>query len=610
MAWLERRVCKVQTAQTILNVIQQRGQRNLPLSNGTYRLLYNQNLYLRAYANLYSNQGSLTPGITGETADGMSLEKINNISEALRSERYRWTSVRRTYIPKSNGKQRALGIPEWKDKVIQEVLRSILEAYYEPQFSDSSHGFRPYHSPSTALTIVQKRWKGTKWWIEGDLESYFDTIDHDILLDILGRNIQDQRLLKLLRGFLKAGYMENWQWIRNLTGVPQGGVLSPLLSNIYLNELDVHVEAVLIPQYTRGKKRRRNPVYEQVAQTRRNLRSKKDYSQDKELTAEMRRLPSYDPLDPDFRRLRYIRYADDFLLSFIGSKREAVQIKDDLTKWISDNLNLKLNQDKTLITHAGSQPARFLGYDIQTQHANDKIDHRGRRCINGAIGLRVPKATIHNYVREYMKGNKIVHVPMLIPESDYAILNWYQDRLRGIVQYYALAWNVSHLRQLVNAMQLSLLKTLAAKHQSTVVKMWLEYRSVVDNGTGRAARCLIAVVPRDNDRKPLVARFGGIPLRRNRNAEIRDLTLRNYTEKRTELIERLLAEVCEMCEITDVPLEIHHVHALKDLNQKGRTKKTPWEVKMSAMRRKTLAVCRPCHAAITHGKFNKPRQLK
>ena len=610
MAWLERRVCKLQTAQTILNVIQQRGQRNLPLSNGTYRLLYNQNLYLRAYANLYSNQGSLTPGITGETADGMSLEKINNITEALRFERYRWTSVRRTYIPKSNGKQRALGIPEWKDKVLQEVLRSILEAYYEPQFSDLSHGFRPDHSPSTALTTVQKRWTGTKWWIEGDLESYFDTIDHDILLDILGRNIQDQRLLKLLRGFLKAGYMENWQWIRNLTGVPQGGVLSPLLSNIYLNELDVHVESVFIPQYTRGKKRRRNPVYEQVAQTRRYLRSKRDYSQDKELTAEIRRLPSYDPLDPNFRRLRYIRYADDFLLSFIGSKREAVQIKDDLTKWISDNLNLKLNQDKTLITHAGSQPATFLGYDIQTQHANDKIDHRGRRSINGVIGLRVPKATIDNYVREYMRGNKIVHVPMLIPESDYAILNWYQDRLRGITQYYALAWNVSHLRQLVNTMQSSLLKTLAAKHQSTVVKMWLEYRSVVDNGTGRAARCLIAVVPRDNDRKPLVARFGGIPLRRNRDAEIRDLTLRNYTEKRTELIERLLAEVCEMCKITDVPLEIHHVRALKDLNQKGRTKKTPWEVKMSAMRRKTLAVCHPCHAAITHGNFNKPRQLK
>ena len=408
----------MQKPEIVLNAIQKRGQLKLPLPNGTYRLLYNQNLYLRAYAKIYSNQGALTPGTKGETADGTSLEKFNTIIEALRYEKYVWAPARRTHIPKPNGKMRPLGMPDWSDKILQEVLRSILEAYYEPNFSDQSHGFRPNRSPSTALTSVHKFWTGCKWWIEGDIESYFDTIDHDVLMGILSRDIHDQRLLKLLKLFLEAGYMEDWKWIQNTTGVPQGGILSPLLSNIYLNELDKFVETVLIPEYTLGKGRRINPPYNRLQRRLSNARHKKqrDYSLEKETLAQMRQLPSRDPLDPNYRRLRYTRYADDFLLGFIGSKQEAEQIKVKLTEWISDNLKLKLNDEKTLITHAGSQPARFLGYDVQVQHSNDQIDSNGRRGHNGVIGLRVPAATISKYIREYMKGGLIVHIPMLIPD--------------------------------------------------------------------------------------------------------------------------------------------------------------------------------------------------
>lgn len=160
----------MRTAQTILTVIQERGKRKLPLER-VYKMLFNRELYLAAYAKLYSNSGAMTKGVTNETVDGMSIQKIDNIIAALRDERYQWKPVRREYIPKKNGKKRPLGLPTWSDKLLQEVIRMILEAYYEPQFSEHSHGFRPNRACHTALQEIQV-WKGTKWFIEGDISKY------------------------------------------------------------------------------------------------------------------------------------------------------------------------------------------------------------------------------------------------------------------------------------------------------------------------------------------------------------------------------------------------------------------------------------------------------
>ncbi len=171
-------------AETVLSVIRERGKRGLPLTD-VYRQLYNEELYLRAYGRIYRNDGAMTRGMTDETVDGMSREKILSIIEALRGERYRWTPVRRVEIPKKNGKTRPLGIPTWSDKLLQEVMRLIMEAYYEPQFSDLSHGFRPQRGCHTALASIQRGWTGTKWFIEGDIKGCFDNIDHEVLLKIL-----------------------------------------------------------------------------------------------------------------------------------------------------------------------------------------------------------------------------------------------------------------------------------------------------------------------------------------------------------------------------------------------------------------------------------------
>src|SRR5216684_1794630 len=256
-------VREMRTAETILNIIQDRGKRKLPLDD-VYRQLYNPDMYLRAYARLYQNDGAMTPGITEETVDDMSTEKIASIIEAIRYERWKWTPVRRKNIPKRKGGTRPLGMPTWSDKVVQDVIRSILEAYYEPQFSQHSHGFRPKKGCQTALIDIHETWTGTKWFIEGDIKGCFDNIDHHILMNILRENIQDNRFLRLIEGALKAGYCEEWTYHPTLSGTPQGGIVSPILSNIYMDRLDRFVQETLIPEYTCKDERQENPIYKRL----------------------------------------------------------------------------------------------------------------------------------------------------------------------------------------------------------------------------------------------------------------------------------------------------------------------------------------------------------
>jgi retron-type reverse transcriptase len=247
----------MQRAETLLEIIHERGKRGLPLER-LYRHLFNPELYLRAYGKIYRNDGSMTPGVNAETVDGMSLKKIQAIIDALRYERYRWTPVRRVYIDKkgSPGKRRPLGLPTWSDKLLQEVIRSLLEAYYDPQFSDRSHGFRPGRGCHTALAEVSESWRGTTWFVEGDISQCFDRLDHAVLRSLLAEDIRDNRFLRLIDGLLQAGYLEEWRYHETLSGAPQGGVLSPLLSNIYLDRLDKYVEKTLLPVYNLGGQRK------------------------------------------------------------------------------------------------------------------------------------------------------------------------------------------------------------------------------------------------------------------------------------------------------------------------------------------------------------------
>ena len=591
----------MRNADTILGLIRERGRKGLPLER-VYRLLFERDLYLKAYGKIYGNKGAMTHGVTGETPDGMSLEKIDAIIEALRYERYQWLPARRVSIPKKNGKRRPLGLPVWSDKLLQEVLRLILEAYLEPQFSDRSHGFRPERGPHTALREIHQKWKGTVWFIEGDISQCFDRLDHTLLLNALGERIHDGRLHTLMRDLLDAGYMEDWTYHETLSGVPQGGVISPLLSNLLLDKLDRFVETVLIPQYTTGARRKANPEYQRLVEQAHREKRRGNAEQVKSLKKQYQRLPSKDPADPDYRRLNYVRYADDFLLGFVGPKCEAEEIKQQVGAFLRDELKLELSQAKTLITHAKSEAARFLGYEVTVMHANSKQATRrdtgtSKRSINGMVGFHVPQDVVEDKCKRYLSGKKAIHRPELLEESDYAIISTYQLEYRGIVNYYRLAYNVDRLGKLRIAMETSLMKTLANKHKTTVNQISRKYRTtiVVD---GKEYKTLQASIPR-KDKEPLVATWGGVSLAWDMKATLNEHPSKLY-RGRTELERRLLADICELCGNTE-RVEVHHVRAMKHLHEYSGRPKPEWVKRMIALRRKTMPVCDTCHEDIHAG---------
>jgi group II intron reverse transcriptase/maturase len=481
-------------------------------------------------------------------------------------------------------------MPPWSDKLVGEVIRLLLEAYYEPQFSGRSHGFRRGRGCHSALSEVSETWTGTAWFIESDISDCFGSFDHEVMLSILAEKILDNRFLRLIKQMLQAGYLEDWEYHDTLSGVPQGGVVSPVLSNIYLHRMDEFVETVLMPEYTRGKRRASSPAYFRVRSAARRARARGDHAKARKLRAQQRGLPSSDPDDPGYRRLRYVRYADDALLGFAGPKAEAEEIKSRLAAFLRDDLRLELNEDKTLLTHARTGAASFLGYEVTVWHS------KTRPRVNGTVRLRVPPAVIKAKCAPYFQHGKPERRTGLLNFDDALIISTYGAEYRGIVQYYLLASDVWKLNRLEWAAKTSMLKTLAAKHRSRVSHMARKYQATVDTPHGKR-NCFEAVTERPG-RKPLIARFGGIPLHRQKKAVIDDRPA-VPAPARKELVTRLRKGRCEWCQ-QYAAVETHQVRKLADLTRPGRPQPA-WAQRMARMRRKTLIVCVPCHQAIHAG---------
>jgi group II intron reverse transcriptase/maturase len=590
--------CEMQSTESIIHVMQTLGKKREPITR-IYRQLWNKNLYISAYSRLYTNKGALTPGVTSETVDEMSLKKINKIVEALKQESYRWTAVRRHYIQRDNGRKRPLGIPTWSDKLVEEVIRILLEAYYEPIFSSHSHGYRPNLGCHTALQEVVSHWTGTVWFIEGDIKGCFDNINHERLLEILAQRIQDERLLRLIRYRLESGIMEDWQYHRNYSGTPQGGVLSPLLANIYLHELDEYIETKLLLFWNKGKTRRNNPEYRAIVFQRRQAKQRGDTKRYHELTLEMRQHPSQDMHDPNFRRLKYIRYADDFLLGFIGTKAEAESILKEIEAFLNVSLKLSVSPNKSKVSHAKQEGVQFLGYGIRVYENVENRIVNERRSANGRITLQLPQEYVEKKSLEWQKKGK--------PKIDGNALNYsveeaifyYQMRYRGIVNYYQYAVDVHELARLKYAMELSLVHTLSAKLKISVSKVYRKY-SQYQMVNGYRYKVLQSIVTDEETGKKHVFTWGGVPLKRRLfvNKAIDDNILHGY-QGSSELVARLLAHQCELCGKETEELEGHHINKVKDLPEQFKGKAVPrWAAVMIARKRKTLFVCRICHNEI------------
>ena len=568
-----------------------------------YRILFNEELFYVAYQKIASNGGSTTKGSDGRSIDEMSLARIEMLIASLKDESYQPHPSRRVHIPKKNGKTRPLGIPAFEDKLVQEVVRMILEAIYEGHFETTSHGFRPKRSCHTALLHIQKTFSGAKWFIEGDIKGFFDNIDHDVLVGILRERISDDRFIRLIRKFLKAGYVEDWTFHNTYSGMPQGGIVSPILANIYLDKLDKYVKEY-IRHFDMGTKRRpgkeSNDLANERKRTVRKLKKIKDGTEKAALVARLKAIeqeraafPNGDEMDGSYRRLKYIRYADDFILGVIGSKEDALRIKEDIKSFLSENLALELSEEKTLITHTGKS-AKFLGYEItvtRNNHQRRDVQGRLRRTYGKRVRLNVSMATLRDKLLEYgameikLRNGKEVWKPKcrsgLIFNDDLEILDRYNRETVGFCNYYLIANNCVVLHNFRYIMEYSMYKTFAGKYRSTVRKINKKYR-------------LNKLFTVKYEQKGVIKSrtFYKTSFKRRTTAFNGSCDIEPYSiadVSRTNLTDRLKAEKCELCGATG-KLIMHHVRNLKDL--KG---KESWERLMSARKRKTIALCPSCH---------------
>lgn len=566
-----------------------------------YRYLLREDIYLTAYKNLYANEGAATKGTDNDTADGFGEAYIAETIEALRTLTYQPKPVRRTYIPKRNGKLRPLGVPSFRDKLVQDAIRQILEAIYEPVFSDVSHGFRPNRSCHTALNAMRYGFNGVTWFIEGDIKGCFDNIDHKVLLGILAEKIKDSKFINLIGAFLKAGYLEDWNYHSTYSGTPQGGILSPILANIYLNELDKKVAEVASKFEQRvGKTHTKEYSHArwEADKRRKMYDATEDPIEKKKLLQEIRQAKSQLYHVPTFestgKRLVYVRYADDFLIGVVGNKEDCQRIKAELKEYLDSELKLELSDEKTKITHS-AEKVRFLGYDVNVRRSQElkrRSDGVIQRSLNGTVAFSIPlKDKIETYLieNEYAVRKADGRLQPIAAKGhrnrpDNEIISIYNAQIRGICNYYRLACNFPKLDYFVYTMEYSCLKTLAAKHQTTMAQARASRRI--------GKRWGVKYMTKRGEKNLLFLNMTDIRASRNKKVADPD-TVPNLVSVRNEIAGRLKAKCCELCGATEGPFEVHHVRRLKDL-----TGNTAWEQKMWTIRRKTLIVCKDCHKRI------------
>lgn len=598
------------TALDQLEVLRKRNADRSWVNHDLYRLLYKPDLYEVVYQEIRSDPGNMTAGVDGETLDGFSKRSIAQLIERFRDESFQFKPAKRTYIPKANGKMRPLGIPSPRDKIVQGVMRTILEAIYDsplgPFFLDCSHGFRPGRSCHSALREFREKWAAVPWIVEGDIKSCFDDINHHVLVSLLKRKIADGRFLGLIWKALRAGYLWLQERRNTLLGTPQGSGISPILANVYLHELDVFVES-LRRRHEVGKGRRINPEYLHIQHRRsRCLQASGGVwtPEIRELTKQMHCLPSQDPNDPQFVRVRYLRYADDWILGVIGPRALAERLRDDIQLFLKEELKLELSTEKTLITHAATEEAYFLGTRLGIGRSRPGtariavIRRPGsrpfkKRVTGWSSRLHAPISTL--IAKLHAKGfcdkdgyprSKIGWTGL---DAD-QLINLFNSNLWGLLNYYRFVDNFGVLSRIQYILRFSLAKTLAHKYRTTMRTIFKRHgRNLRFQWQLTGGRTREATFRENTDWSVQRDAFRTCPP--NIDLLAWQCSLRTRST---------LGFPCLICGAAD-NVEMHHVRHIRKM---GGKKPTGFTAVMRALNRKQVPVCATCHDNIHRGKYD------
>lgn len=582
-----------------------------------YRLMYSEDLFIIAYERIKSSPGNMTPGNDGETLDGFSLSLIRGIIARLRSNSFDFRRARRVYIPKADGKRRPLGIAPPTDKVVQEVIRMILEAVYDSPygatFSDHSHGFRPRRGTHTALKDIRSKWSGVTWLVEGDIKGCFDNIDHARLMQALRKRIRDERFLGLIWKALRCGYMEFHLPVDSFIGTPQGSIVSPLLANIFLHQLDEFVEREFIAAYQGGHKRQATPEYRKVCyrlqKARLALKASSDPAEQERYKGEIRTLKNVQLStkaysdDPTFIRIKYLRYADDWLVGINGPKELAETIKERSAVFL-ESIGLTLSLEKTHIRHAKTEEANFLGTRISigsTSPSSKRVEHGGKTDLVGTRRVTgwFPRmfAPIDEIVRRLHDQGMCdgegwpTRKSAWLHLDDVDIIQMYSSTLRGYLNYFSFVDNYVKLGRIQYILLFSLVKTLANKHRLSVPETFRKYGKpprVTVEPEGRKATNITFHMERDWRRRPSrfhTATHGG-------PEEIVSLRYSRLNKSK-------LGRHCIICGTTE-DIQMHHLRHIRKMGAavKGFAKL------MAGINRKQVPLCHEHHVAVHAGKYD------
>lgn len=584
-------------------------QNNAFVNQRLYRLFYDKELFIIAYEKLKSNKGSLTRASTRETMDGMSISRIEKLIDSMKSEKWQPRLARRILIPKSNGKSRPLGIQGPEEKLVQEVMRMILEAIYDTDFSTYSHGFRANKSCLTAMDQIRKNFDGVSFVIEGDFSKCFDSFNHEILVNIIRKRISDQKFINLIYKLLKAGYLQinrptSYSVVYPHMGTPQGSIVSPMFANIYLHELDIFIMD-LITSHEKTTRPKKNPNANQyltgVKRLNRELATVNDPAKRKDLLKEITRLQLEKIKIPSIRetvKIYYVRYADDWIIGINGPISLAKKLKKRISEFTQTSLDIELNIEKTHITDIrNGGTVHFLGYNLKLQKRGrviKRFDSNGHKFYKGSTGHKIKlllpckKLVSSLYNKGYCDENGF---PLAYKKwsifDDHLIVRAFNTVRAGLINYYCLVDNSSQFFRLDYILRYSLAKTLAQRHKKSMSAIFKKHGKIIkveyNDSKGKTVK---TSMPKFRSFKPSLKAMPSVD---------------PFKVHMGRLTRSRLKNPCLICHSSE-SVEMHHI---KHVRKNGkRTGERTFTAFMGLINRKQVPVCAECHRHIHKGTYD------